>query len=75
VVGHGIIANPRIAARTFTAVSRHHINVRTISAGASEVAIYFIIDKKDRENAIKAIHSEFFGTPDPTERYMPLLLI
>ncbi len=60
VVGEGMIKKPGIAARVFTAVSKHNINLKMISAGASEVAIYFIIDQKDRKKAIKAIHGEFF---------------
>jgi aspartate kinase/aspartokinase/homoserine dehydrogenase 1 len=61
VVGNGVLEQHGIAARIFTAVSNFDINVRTISAGASNVAIYFIIDKKDREKTIKALHQEFFG--------------
>ena len=60
VVGDGILEQHGIAARIFTAVSKHDINVRTISAGASNVAIYFIIEKKDRLKTIKALHQEFF---------------
>jgi bifunctional aspartokinase / homoserine dehydrogenase 1 len=60
VVGEGILEKPGIAARVFTSVSRHQINIRTISAGASNEAIYFIINKKDNKKAIKAIHREFF---------------
>jgi len=61
VVGEGILEKPGIAARVFSAVSRHDINVRMISAGASNVAIYFIIDKEERDKAVKSIHEEFFG--------------
>jgi aspartokinase/homoserine dehydrogenase 1 len=65
VVGEGILERPGIAARVFSAVSRHGINVRMISAGASSVAIYFIIDKSERNKAVRSIHEEFFafGTP------------
>ncbi|MFX1536236.1 MAG: hypothetical protein ACFFDI_18630 [Promethearchaeota archaeon] len=31
-----------------------------ISAGASTVAYYFIINEKDTEKAIEAIHNRFF---------------
>lgn len=61
VVGEGILEKPGIAARTFSAVSQRNINVRLISAGASSVAIYFIVDKHEQRNAVKAIHQEFFG--------------
>ena len=60
VVGEGILEKPGIAARVFSAVARHHINIRMISAGASNVATYFIIDKKMKEKAVQSIHKEFF---------------
>lgn len=61
VVGEGILEQPGIAARVLGAVSNQNINVWTISAGASNVTIYFIIAQKDREKAIQAIHKEIFG--------------
>jgi len=61
VVGEGMLEKPGIAARIFSAVSYHKINVQIISAGASNVATYFIIDREDRIKAVKAIHEEFFG--------------
>jgi len=60
VVGEGMIDRPGIAAKIFKAVSKYKINVGIVSAGASEVAIYFIINKKDTSKAIKAIHEEYF---------------
>jgi aspartate kinase/aspartokinase/homoserine dehydrogenase 1 len=60
-VGEGMTEKPGIAARIFGAVSRQNINVQLISLGASAVATYFIIDQKDRDNSIKAIHEEFFS--------------
>ncbi len=61
VVGEGILERPGIAARVLGAVSNQNINVWTISAGASNVTIYFIIAQKDREKAIQSIHKEIFG--------------
>jgi len=61
VVGEGLLEKPGIAARIFSAVSREKINVLILSAGASNVATYFIIDKNDRTRAIHAIHKEFFN--------------
>lgn len=61
VVGEGMLEKPGIAARVFGAVSCQNINIQIISAGASIVATYFIVDKKDKEKAIKAVHKEFFG--------------
>ena len=66
VVGEGILEKPGIAARVLGAVSSHHINVCSISAGASSVTIYFIIAQKDREKAIQSIHQEIF--PEVVDR-------
>lgn len=60
VVGEGMLESPGIAAKVFTAVSDCNINIQIISAGASSVATYFIIEKKFCLKAIKAIHKEFF---------------
>jgi aspartokinase/homoserine dehydrogenase 1 len=60
VVGIGLLEQPGIAARIFSAVSYHGINVQIISLGASSVATYFIVHQKDRDKAIQAIHHEFF---------------
>lgn len=60
VVGEGILERAGIAARIFSAVSRHNINIRTISAGASQVAIYFIVDRQECTKAVESIHKEFF---------------
>ncbi|MDD3806579.1 MAG: aspartate kinase [Candidatus Marinimicrobia bacterium] len=60
VVGHGILETPGVAARIFGAVSRKNINIKIISVGASPVAAYFIVDKSDRDRAVKTIHEEFF---------------
>jgi len=60
-VGDGLLKKHGIAARIFSAVSRKEINVEMISAGASEVTIYFIVSLQDREKALQAIHEEFFS--------------
>lgn len=69
-VGDGLLKKHGIAARIFTAVSRKHINVEMISAGASDVTIYFIVKLQDRDKALRAIHEEFFkdGENDEDDR-------
>ena len=59
-VGEGFLARKGLAARIFSAVSRADINVEMISTGASEVAAYFIVDRKDTEKTLLALHKEFF---------------
>ncbi|WP_018963787.1 aspartate kinase [Coprothermobacter platensis] len=60
-VGDGLLQHHSIAARIFSAVSKQKVNVEMISAGASDVTMYFIVRATDREKALKAIHEAFFG--------------
>lgn len=60
-VGEGIGHAHGIAARVFRAVADRGINVQFITAGASMVAYQFTVDTKDLEEAVRAVHREFFG--------------
>lgn len=64
VVGEGMKSEPGVAARVMKAVSRKGINVKILSGGASEAAVYVIIEKKDGIDAVRSIHSEFFNGGD-----------
>jgi aspartate kinase len=61
VVGEGIGYSQGVAARVCNSVAEKGVNIGMISAGASMVAYCFIVKKKDIDEAILAIHSEFFG--------------
>jgi aspartate kinase len=61
-VGEGLGFAEGIAARVFRAVADRGINVQLISAGASMVAYTFTVDTKDLEEAVRAVHREFFDT-------------
>lgn len=61
VIGKGMPENHGIAARIFNAVAGKGINVKISSTGASQVVSYFIVDKKDRTEAVREIHKEFFN--------------
>ncbi|MDJ0809694.1 MAG: aspartate kinase [Desulfobacterales bacterium] len=63
IVGDGIQHRPGIAARCFTAVADCGVNVEMISFGPSRAALYFLVNKKDLESGINAIHSSFFSVP------------
>ena len=63
IVGDGIQKRPGIAARCFTAVADCRVNVEMISFGPSRAALYFLVEEKDLESAVNAIHSSFFSTP------------
>ncbi len=60
VVGEGLLAEKGVAARVFAAVSGLGVNVEMISAGASDVASYFIVGSRDADRVLKAVHREFF---------------
>ncbi len=60
-VGEGIGHAHGIAARVFRAVADRGIGVQFITAGASMVACQFTVDTKDLEDALRAVHREFFG--------------
>jgi aspartate kinase len=61
LVGENIRGKPGIAARVFGTVARGGINVRMISQGASEISISFVIEEKDAVEAVRRLHTEFFG--------------
>lgn len=58
IVGEGLINCHGVAAKVTNAVANNGINIEMISAGASEVAYYFIVKENVLEKAIKAIHNE-----------------
>ncbi len=61
VVGEGIRTRPGIASQMFGALAAVGINVRMIAFGASPVAAYFVVDRKDRAESVAAIHNAFFS--------------
>ena len=63
LVGEDIRGHSGIAGQVFSAVS--HINVRMISQGASEINMSFMINEEDVEEAVRALHTQFFRAPDP----------
>jgi aspartate kinase len=63
MVGENIRGQNGIAARMFQSI--RHINVRMISQGASEINMSFMIEEEDADEAIRSLHAEFFGDPDP----------
>lgn len=59
IVGRGIGSTHGTSGRIFTALGNAGVNVEMISVGASEIALNFVIKRKDRDAAIHAIHREF----------------
>ncbi len=58
VVGAGMINHPGVAARLFEALYDSNININMIST--SEIKISVLVDQKDAERAVEAIHEKFF---------------
>ena len=59
VVGSGMINNPGVAAKLFEALYDAHININMIST--SEIKIPVLVDKKDADRAVQAVHDKFFA--------------
>lgn len=57
IVGAGMQSNPGVAAKMFSALSEARININMIST--SEIKISVLIDIKDSERAVQAIHDAF----------------
>jgi aspartate kinase len=59
VVGEGATESVGLAGKIFNAIANAKVNIKIISAGASQVAAHFIIQKNHLEKSIKAIHETF----------------
>ena len=57
LVGVGMRSHAGIAGQMFTCLAKKKINIRMIST--SEIKISVVIDQKNLENAVKALHNEF----------------
>jgi aspartate kinase len=63
MVGENIRGQNGIAARVFQSV--RDVNLRMISQGASEINMSFMVEEDDADEAVRALHAEFFADPDP----------
>ncbi len=59
IVGAGMISTPGVAAKMFEALYGAHININMISTSETKVSV--LIDQKDAENAVRAIHDKFMS--------------
>jgi aspartokinase/homoserine dehydrogenase 1 len=59
VVGRGMAGTPGIAARVFTALASHRVNVIAIAQGSSELNISFVVDETQAAEAARAVHGAF----------------
>ncbi len=59
-VGDAISSTPGVAAEIFGAMKTAGVNVRMISQGASKNNVAFVVEDRDVETAVKALHARFF---------------
>ena len=57
IVGAGMMSNPGVASQMFEALFNYGININMIST--SEIRITVLIDEKDVDRAVRAIHEKF----------------
>ena len=57
IVGAGMMANPGVAAKMFEALYNENININMIST--SEIRVTVLINEKDAEKAMNAVHDAF----------------
>lgn len=63
IVGSRIASTPGLAARMFTALAKMNVNIDCIST--SEMKVSCVISRSDLDQAVRAVHGEFFGTTKP----------
>ncbi|MPZ18087.1 MAG: aspartate kinase [Luteitalea sp.] len=63
IVGSRIASTPGLAARMFEALATHRINIDCIST--SEMKVSCVISATQLDEAVRAIHEEFFGKRKP----------
>ncbi|MGI0014897.1 MAG: ACT domain-containing protein, partial [Nitrososphaera sp.] len=59
VVGSGMRGIKGVAAKVFGAVARRGVNVIMIAQGSSELNLAFVVNDRDCEQAVRALHEEF----------------
>ena len=59
VVGAGMMSNPGVAAKMFETLYNARVNINMIAT--SEIRITVLVDKKDVEKAMNAVHDGFAG--------------
>ncbi|HMR97705.1 MAG TPA: aspartate kinase [Anaerolineales bacterium] len=56
VVGAGMRHTPGVAGQVFSRLGEEDVNVLAIAQGSSEVSISLVVDARDTEHAVKALH-------------------
>jgi aspartate kinase len=66
IVGSRLSSTPGLAARMFAVLAREGINIDCISSSEMKVSCVIAADQLD--NAVKAVHKEFFGESEATRQ-------
>lgn len=64
-VGDGMIGSPGVAGKFFDTLAKANINIRAIAQGSSERNISAVIDSKDINKALQAVHASFYLADQP----------
>ncbi len=59
IIGAGMETHESVAADMFEALATANINIQMISS--SEIRVSVLVDKKDADRAVEAVHNHFFG--------------
>lgn len=62
LVGEGFREHPDVLARALTALSGRGIGAQLLVSGASAVSAYIVVGRNSLNDALSAIHREFFGS-------------
>lgn len=60
LVGDDLIHSQGLAYKMIGAIAEQGIDLKIVSLGASDSAAYCVVDRNDREEAVKVIHRTFF---------------
>ncbi|MFQ5940277.1 MAG: aspartate kinase [Nitrososphaerales archaeon] len=58
-VGSGMRGIKGVASRIFGSVAKNNVNVIMIAQGSSELNLAFVVNEKDCDEAVRALHKEF----------------
>lgn len=61
VIGENMIGQVGLTGELFSSVGEEKVNILAIAQGSSERNISFVIEQKDKERALNAVHRKFIG--------------
>ena len=70
VVGENMQGIPGIAGKIFGVLGQNKINVFAIAQGSSEKNVSLVVSRKDKNDAIKYLHQEFFNPSRGAEVFL-----